>query len=112
MPAPYVGPVDRVFDPLTGRTIDLRGMREGGPAGAATVARGIALDERADANRLAAIQRLTGTLNDPRTSRLTEMVSSDPTFSDELIRQLFRRGAGTAGAEARSAGRAAAAMLG
>lgn len=117
MPIDPASVVDNVYDPLTRRWVSLAGLREGAPAGVATVAHGFALDEQASRNRVQALATLRGGLSNPNFTQLEATAQqnlTNPTsaFDENLIRRIFARSADSAGANARGMARTIATTLG
>ncbi len=104
-PAAAAPPANPLIDPLTGRTLDLSGLREGKAAGEATVHHGFEMDTAQEARRQAALATLNGQANNPLMNQLSAMASqglTQPgTFDEALIRRLFARGADGAETDAR-----------
>lgn len=110
-------PAPGLIDPLTGRSIDVSGLREGASTGGATIAHGFALDTVAAANRGRALATLRGSVSDPLLQQLNatasrQLVNPTSTFDENLIRRIFARSADSAGANARGMARTISSTLG
>lgn len=103
-------------DPLTGRNIDVSGLREGAATGAAQIARGFQLDVIQERRRQEALGTLQGLHDDPLFQQLGEFASESlenpSAFDEELIRLIFARGADGAATTHRANARAISSQIG
>ena len=104
-------------DPLTGRTIDTSGLREGSALGSAQISRGFAMDVLAEDRRGQALSLLSGASaslipNLQNFAQTSMDQADDPEKLAELGRLLFAEGADQASTTALATSRMLAANLG